>query len=114
MLVGGGVLFLFLQKLAETAIGLTRFSRPEDWIIPPDALFALVAVGAILLVVRRSQRGNGFLNEVASELTKVTWPGRKETVLSTGVVAAMVGASALVLFLFDFLWGMVSRGILGY
>jgi preprotein translocase subunit SecE len=40
-----------------------------------------------------------FLQEVRSEATKVTWPSRRETLITTGLVLAMVLVSSLF-FLF--------------
>ncbi|PIR20484.1 MAG: preprotein translocase subunit SecE [Deltaproteobacteria bacterium CG11_big_fil_rev_8_21_14_0_20_47_16] len=44
------------------------------------------------------------MNEVAQELSKVTWPPRKETVVSAGVIAVLVGIVSLILVGFDTLW----------
>ncbi|GAU84230.1 preprotein translocase subunit SecE [Bosea sp. 2KB_26] len=40
-----------------------------------------------------------FLQEVRSEAAKVTWPSRRETLITTGLVLAMVVAASLF-FLF--------------
>jgi preprotein translocase subunit SecE len=40
-----------------------------------------------------------FLQEVRSEANKVTWPSRRETLITTGLVLAMVLVSSLF-FLF--------------
>jgi preprotein translocase subunit SecE len=40
-----------------------------------------------------------FLQDVRSEASKVTWPSRRETLITTGLVLAMVVASSLF-FLF--------------
>ncbi len=41
----------------------------------------------------------GFLQEVRVEASKVTWPSRRETLITTGLVLAMVVVSS-VFFLF--------------
>lgn len=43
-----------------------------------------------------------FLREVRSELKKVTWPGRKQTISSTGVVVGLVVLISLFLGLVDY------------
>jgi preprotein translocase SecE subunit len=48
-----------------------------------------------------------FTNEVISELSKVVWPARKETALSTVVVTVLVGICSIILFGFDMFWGML-------
>jgi preprotein translocase SecE subunit len=53
-----------------------------------------------------------FLNDVAVELSKVTWPTMQETVASTGVIIVMVGIASLLMFFFDTLWGTLTRSFL--
>jgi preprotein translocase subunit SecE len=47
-----------------------------------------------------------FFKEARRELNWVTWPTRKETVKSTGVLLVLVGISAVYLFIVD---GIFSR-----
>ena len=42
-----------------------------------------------------------FIREVRREVSKVTWPSRKETTVSTGMVFVMVFVAALFFFLID-------------
>ncbi len=42
-----------------------------------------------------------FIREVRREISKVTWPTRKETTVSTGMVFLMVFVAALFFFLVD-------------
>ncbi|MET0604987.1 MAG: preprotein translocase subunit SecE [Beijerinckiaceae bacterium] len=42
-----------------------------------------------------------FLQEVRSEGQKVTWPTRRETLITTGLVFAMAVASAIFFFFVD-------------
>jgi preprotein translocase subunit SecE len=42
-----------------------------------------------------------FVREVRQETEKVTWPTRKETVISTGMVLLMVFLAAIFFFLVD-------------
>ena len=42
-----------------------------------------------------------FIQEVSQEGSKVTWPTRKESMVSTGMVFVMVILSALFFFLVD-------------
>ncbi|MDO8644709.1 MAG: preprotein translocase subunit SecE [bacterium] len=112
LLIAGGIFFIFFQKLIGFGWETTRLPMPQEWPVPPEALISFGITVAIVLFVRRHQQANEFLNEVAGELGKVVWPTQKETVMSTGVVVVMVAISSLILFIFDFLWGTISRGIL--
>ena len=50
-----------------------------------------------------------FLQEVRSEGSKVTWPSRRETLITTGLVLAMVVLSSLFFLFTD----TVIRWVLG-
>jgi len=54
-----------------------------------------------------------FLREVRQEASKVTWPSRKETGISTGMVFLMVILAALFFFLVDQILSFVIPLILG-
>ncbi len=49
-----------------------------------------------------------FVRQVRQEASKVTWPTRKETLITTATVLAMVVLVALFFFLIDqfFSWGV--------
>ncbi|WP_089175032.1 preprotein translocase subunit SecE [Bosea sp. AS-1] len=49
-----------------------------------------------------------FLQDVRSEAAKVTWPSRRETLITTGLVLAMVVVSSLFFFFTDTIirWGL--------
>jgi len=51
-----------------------------------------------------------FMNEVRSEVSKVTWPTRRETVISAIMVFIMVTLAAIFFYLID--WGLSS--LVGY
>ncbi len=54
-----------------------------------------------------------FIREVRQEASKVTWPTRKETTVSTGMVFLMVFLAALFFFLVDHLMAFGVRLIFG-
>jgi len=54
-----------------------------------------------------------FLREVRQEASKVTWPTRKETMISTGMVLVMVVVAAIFFFLVDELIAIGVRFLLG-
>jgi preprotein translocase subunit SecE len=47
-----------------------------------------------------------FLREVRAEVAKVTWPTRKETLVTTGLVFAMGALAAIFFFVIDQLVGL--------
>lgn len=54
-----------------------------------------------------------FLQEVREETRKVTWPSRKETMITTIMVFVMVAIASLFFLLVDQLVRMVVTFILG-
>ena len=54
-----------------------------------------------------------FVREVRSEMGRVTWPSRKETLVTTGLVFAMVALAAIFFFLVDQVIGVGIRALFG-
>jgi preprotein translocase subunit SecE len=54
-----------------------------------------------------------FVREVRQELSKVTWPTRKELIVTTASVFAMAIAAALFFFMVDQIIAWVVQLILG-
>ena len=54
-----------------------------------------------------------FLRQVRQEVGRVTWPSRKETMITTGMVFLMVVAAAIFFFLVDLALGHAVRFVLG-
>ena len=54
-----------------------------------------------------------FIQEVRQEATKVTWPSRKETSVSTAMVFVMVIISAIFFMIVDWLLQNGVKSVLG-
>jgi preprotein translocase subunit SecE len=54
-----------------------------------------------------------FMREVRAEAVKTTWPSRKETVQTTGLVLAMVIVTAVFFLTVDQLIGAGIRALFG-
>jgi preprotein translocase subunit SecE len=54
-----------------------------------------------------------YIREVRQEVSKVTWPTRKETTVTTGMVFLMVFLAAMFFFVVDWILGGVVRLVLG-
>ncbi len=52
-----------------------------------------------------------FIREVRAEMARVTWPSRKETTVTTGLVFAMAGLAALFFFIADQVFGIGVRAL---
>ena len=55
-----------------------------------------------------------FARQVRQEAAKVTWPTRKETMLTTGMVILMVILAAAFFFIADQVLSFIVRLILGH
>lgn len=108
-LVLAAVVWFFFFNLTELVCDLASIPLPADWFLSPSQIIAFVTAAATLVILNKHVKINEFSVEVASELSKVTWPERKETIMSTGVIAVMVAICALLLFGFDSLWGTVIK-----
>ena len=54
-----------------------------------------------------------FFRQVRQEVSKVTWPSRRETLYSTGMVALMVVLASIFFVLVDQFFGWAVRMIFG-
>ncbi|HUN42843.1 MAG TPA: preprotein translocase subunit SecE [Acetobacteraceae bacterium] len=54
-----------------------------------------------------------FVREVRSEVSKVTWPTRRETMVTTGLVFLMVAIAAIFFFAVDQVIGLAVRMLFG-
>ena len=105
----GFVSWLLFRELVAVIWVLAHLPMPVDWVVAPADLIAAAMGVATFLVLWRNARVVTYINEVITELGKVVWPDRKETVLSTGVVSVLVAICAVILFIFDVVWGALVR-----
>lgn len=103
-LVLSALLWLVFRHLAEVVWDLARLPMSQDAVIAPTDWVALGLAIVVFVALLRNRRLNEFMGEVAQELVKVTWPPRKESVMSAGVIAVLVGVVSLLLVGFDTLW----------
>jgi preprotein translocase subunit SecE len=103
----------FVRQVADTLWGILRLPLPQEWPVSPSDLMGIASAVAIFIIFRKNAKANTFTNEVLVELSKVTWPPRKETLLSTVVVTIMVAICSLILFGFDTLWGTLVKVLYG-
>lgn len=108
-LVGVVVAFYLLQWTIDWIWGYFG-SPPSEFQI--SLLAGVVAITAGVAMYRSDHYYN-LVNEVASELKKVTWPSAKEVRSATIVVIVMAILSALILGLFDLVWSNLTELVYG-
>jgi preprotein translocase subunit SecE len=97
--VVAAIMLWFLDK-AGTLVW-QNFAEP-----PTLAISALAAVISIsgTIAVYRNERAHDLVTDVVLELSKVSWPTRKETYASTIVVIVTSLIAAAIVGAFDFVW----------
>jgi|SRR5882757_6580711 len=101
---GTGDKALVALALLLVLVGVVGFTF---WSEQPMLLRVALLLGGVVLGVivawfsEPGKRFIGFAREGYEETKRVTWPSRKETVSTTGVVFAFVGVMAIVLFIVD-------------
>ncbi|MCP5149396.1 MAG: preprotein translocase subunit SecE [Chromatiales bacterium] len=80
-------------------------------------IVALLAVfGGALVVAAQTEKGRAaweVVREARTEVRKVVWPSRRETLQTTGIVMAMVTVVAIFLWMLDGLLAWIVRSLLG-
>ena len=92
-------------SLWKPAIG-----EPHDEVVMPAAA---VIGGLLALYYWKNTRSRQLAEEVASELSKVTWPSKKEVTNSTTVVIVTTAFATLFFALMDRFWGFVTNLVYG-
>ena len=109
-----GIAFL-LSKITTIAWGRLAvwkpmLGEPRDDILMPVS--AILGAAAALYYWRRT-RARELAEQVAEELSKVTWPSRKEVTNSTFVVIVATLVSTVFFALMDRFWGFVTNLVYG-
>ena len=94
---------------------LGAFYYFQDLLTPVRVL--IVLVGAIVSVwvavqTETGRAGWNFVLESRTEVRKVVWPTRRETLQTTGLVIGMVAIVAVILWSVDSLLGMIMRSVM--
>lgn len=101
------VVALLLLWVLDRVITLIwdRFAEPQPTLA---TLGALVVSAVTTYALYRHEKINQVTHEVVAELTKVTWPGREETRVSTIVVIIASVIASIIIGVFDAAWSWVT------
>ena len=105
--------FLAALLLAGGVAGFYYFA---DQSLPLRVIGILIAAGAAVAVAFQTEKGRlawEFMRESRTELRKIVWPTRNETLQTTLIVIAMVALVAIILWMLDGLLAWVMRLLLG-
>ena len=77
-----------------------------------STMIALAMTVATLFYTLRATAAYGFVKQVAEELVKVTWPTFDESKQNTSSTVWVTGVIALILFIFDWVFGNLTDFLL--
>jgi len=97
------VAFYLLDKVIHLVWDF--FQEPDPTLVTVSAAVAGLATGFVLY---KHPKVNAFAHEVAGELSKVTWPSRKETWANTVVTLIASVIAAIIIFMFDMAWSSIT------
>ncbi len=102
-----GWLFVKITETVWTSLNLSITAVP-----PPSNFLEMLIGGSSALALGgylwRHPKVNSLVVEIVVELSKVTWPTRKELSASTVVVIVLSIIAAIILGLFDFFWSWAT------
>ena len=108
---GAGVTLAWFLIKSSTATW-TILADTVDAVSEPNETIIAVASGLIAaiagVIAFRAPKIHGFVTEVCVELSKVTWPTRKETWSQTVVVIFVSAIAAVILGVFDGVWSKIT------
>jgi len=100
----------FLIKVTDAT--WTLLADTVDAVPEPNATIIAVGAGLVAFIAAvityRSQKVHTFVVEVCVELSKVTWPTRKETWSQTIIVIVISIIAAIILGVFDAMWSQIT------
>lgn len=102
--------YYIILSIIVMGLGVAGFYATENTIAPIGRILGLVAVGVVSLVIiylsDAGKRGINFIGEARTEVRKVIWPTRQETIQMSLIVFLAVVVIGLFLWLIDtfFLW----------
>lgn len=105
--------FVFRQMLG-VVWDYFRWPLYEEWVVTLPDLVSLGLSGLLFAGLKRHRKAGDFMLDVVAELSKVTWPMRKETLVSAVIVVIMVGIASVILSVFDTVWGTTTQRILAF
>ena len=98
-----------MQVRGLDADGIAKGRTRSTWTsLPGPGLLLLLGLWAWYRVVNVPAFAD-FLIAVEAEMNKVSWPTRRRTVPRSAVVLIVIFSLAIILSVFDLLWGMLFR-----
>ncbi len=104
----------WLVGLILLAAGIIGFYYFSEYMLLLRVVALLALAGAAVWILSQTQKGRyarEFLRGAHSEVRKVVWPSRRETLQVTGIVILMVIIVALMIWLVDSILFWIVRSL---
>jgi preprotein translocase SecE subunit len=101
-----------IRGLAVPLLARLDVVDPQIGPLSGTGILGILVGVAIFLVMNRHSLIYGFSDESVTELRKVVWPEKDETVRSSTVVVVTTLFIALTLAMYDFVWARVTSTFL--
>lgn len=112
-LLSGVVAGDFVRRGAEVLLAYQVWEDPLVLsVLPASSVTGLVGAVLTFVFLLRHAVSREFVDAVVTELKKVAWPTREETLSNTGVVVASAIGFAVLLGIYDFTWARVTGLVL--
>lgn len=112
MLTGAWLLAVSIRGLIVPILARFEIGDPQFFGLNATTIGAIVLGTISFLILNRHPKVVSFTDEVISELQKVTWPEKDETVHSTVVVIGLTLFIAAALASYDYVWAEVTQMVL--
>jgi len=110
-----GAKWAFALLLMAGAIGAFYYFADQPLVLRVGGLLVVGAVVAtVLFQTEKGRAAWEFMRDSRTEVRKVVWPTRKETVQTTLVVIGMVTVVAIFMWLLDMLLAWIVHSVIGH
>ena len=106
--------WLLAAGLLLAGVGAFHYYEDQSLLFRVIGLLIIVIIAAA--VASQTEKGRiawEFVRDARTEVRKVVWPTRRETLQTTGIVIVAVSLVALMLWMLDSLLGWLVRLLLG-
>lgn len=107
--IGGVVMGFFVESVIGQVANSMHWENPALIGAFSASSFVAVASGIVtFFILLRTRAATTFTDSVVSELLKVAWPTREETVNNTMIVIGTTLFFAILLAVYDFAWAKLT------
>ena len=106
----------WLVVLALVATGIWGFYSFSEHSLLLRVVALIATVAFAMIVALQTEKGRaawGFAKEARTEVRKVVWPSRTETIQTTGLIIVLVGLVGVFLWGLDTFFGWLTKLLLG-